>query len=475
MNFAGVLLLLACFQDPVPVPVPVPLTAYVSAAGDDTTGTAGNDAMPFRTVTTAAKVVGVTSILLKRGEEYPGPIPIKSGLMVGAYGEGPRPLIVLPASATSYQSRDPLVDWKVSDLDFYCRAADPAAYGATPPTNYALMTLRPVADVAYRGTFENCRWRFVIISCERPTANMDDLVTFRRCVVLDTYPIPGKGHMQGMYGAHMRLLLDGCVFDHCGWSATIPGSGATAFNHNVYLTECSGTVIRNCTSARPSSIGFKLTANATDATHYILLDDNLLLGCEIGIEASGNVFVPDRFINPVIQNNLLYELGRDPQPGRPIAWGIRCRGWLGGRCDSNVMLQSVFQGGNTWFLNMSEMNALESVTNNFCLGVNSAVPPTPSGMVWSNNRVQFDGQYATLPLSIMQAGSLKTPVFAAGVVTGDVVQPTPQFPADVLPLPWDEFILRIREQGQSGPWDESLDAETINAKVRKKLGVRKAA
>jgi hypothetical protein len=184
---------------------------------------------------------------------------------------------------------------------------------------------------------------------------------------------------------------------------------------------------------------------------------------------------------------------------RGVAWGVELRDWSGGFVANNVMLGEPGLP-NTFFLAFRGGFTGTRVEGNYCSGViastgtialdggpgqaitfrdnlfdvsdgialSSQAPPV--AIVWERN----DFEPVPLPSRAtrikLRAGTKPTPVGALQTLVGEPLPVLPDPTVD-LPLAWDEFLARVREQGQADAWDEALTASAINARVRAAVGI----
>lgn len=186
-------------------------------------------------------------------------------IVIGAYGEGPRPRletgattgIVLPAGADvshvailgiHFQAdfRDP------DSTRFRRSAAVPDISGIRVEGGTADVLIEDCAVESYMTNL-----RLNAMDDPEPIRN----VTLRRSSILDAYSITGE-HSQGLYadGVH-GLRLEENLFDHNGWSEGVDGAVASRFNHNVYFTTASsGLLARGNVFARGGNYGLQARA-----------------------------------------------------------------------------------------------------------------------------------------------------------------------------------------------------------------------
>jgi hypothetical protein len=224
-------------------------------------------------------------MLLKRGDVWNESLGVwtVSGrsaadpVVVGSYGTGPRPLLETGAQngVTIGMTSSPAINYvNFLGLNFYANSRDPAS---------------PVFSAAAAGT--GCYGFYIVarttglsiedcqigdyatnISVE-PYFGSTSNLTIRRSTILNAYSANGS-HSQGLYANGVRgLLLEGNVFDHNGWNASVPGAGATIFNHDAYLSsDNTGVVVRGNIFANASSHGLQARSGG-DVENNVFLND----------------------------------------------------------------------------------------------------------------------------------------------------------------------------------------------------------
>ena len=502
-------------KSPVPPGLPV---AFVAVDGNDATASLGYQDRPYRSIAAAWKALKPTNgaaagaIQFRRGEVFDEPLPLCSGLspdrpvLFGWWGDtqAPRPSLVV--DQWMLQHRTPWVHTSFDGLDFYGRGNDPALITAQP-TRECKINMRAQRAAPMILYFHDCTWRYVYLTIEcggEGVQNPASSVTLNRCKLLDAWPIAGENKCNLLASA-IKIVMDRCVVDRGGWIEDWQTRGygkPTAFNHGIYLADCSGSRITNSIFSRPSSYGCKLTANTLYSSHDVQVLNNLFLDGEQAIDIGGNVYGVDRFLRPNVSQNVFYNIGKTKRPDRGplgLAGGIRIWGWRDGVCSHNVMINDAegYVGINTFFLMAMESIGTTRFEGNVCTGVNSGsdgvvrIVGVPSQDlrfsdhildVESGTAIAFTGQpgrlgWESMAYEFPRAGRVVLVSLGAGTkpvdssvmraLAGQVAKPLPRKPDRVLPLPWAEYLSAIRAQGDSGkPWDESLEAPAINAAVR---------
>ncbi len=233
-------------------------------------------------------------------------------IVVGSYGSGARPLLETGAQdgvivgMTSARQVN-YVDF--IGLDFSANARDP---GSPDFTSAAAETGCYGFYMAARTTgltIEDCRISDYAtdISVEPYFGSVTNL-TIRRSEILDAYSANGS-HSEGLYANGVQgLVLQGNVFDHDGWNASVPGAEATIFNHDAYLSsDNSGVVVTDNIFADASSHGLQARSGGDIESNLFLNDPigmsfGLVNGSPVtpgGVSGivNGNVFIGAATIN----------------------------------------------------------------------------------------------------------------------------------------------------------------------------------
>lgn len=133
-------------------------------------------------------------------------------------------------------------------------------------------------------------------------------VTIRRSIVVDAYTATG-GNSQGLYAYGVNgLVLEGNLFDHNGWSESVPGAPATVYNHNIYLaSNTTNVIIKDNVIANAASHGLQARGggriennvfidNPIGLTFGVVKGASVMPGGVSGV-INGNVFLGTRTIN----------------------------------------------------------------------------------------------------------------------------------------------------------------------------------
>jgi hypothetical protein len=330
-------------------------------------------------------------------------------MVFGAYGgHKERPTLRLdwdtPGVYCSYLGFRHLV---LTGICFYADTRDPES-----PTYYVppgkrvdghagiLVLLRPESS-GENLLVEDCSFRFCMIHIAgRSIRNL----VIRRCLYLDSY-VPAGGHLMASGGC----LIEENVFDHVGWSEnprTHPLGRASMLVHSVYCCDLVGAIFRGNLFLRSSSIGIKLTATAPGSSRDVVVDNNLFVEGEIGISMGGNKYLPYRFVNPLIVNNVMLDLGRARPTGRDLGWGLSIENWDGGLVANNLFAHQASdkvlnayaiairgQGTRNVAVRDNVIHGLKTRSAGIVLGQGD---DKAGGIVLKDNLIQFPGRPSPL-------------------------------------------------------------------------------
>jgi hypothetical protein len=384
---------------------------YVSAAGNDTTGTVYNSTsnpdpfnptgaiQTFKTYAAAfthARTGYPDWILFKRGDTFYEAIGGKtqSGRsrsepsLIGAYGStGDSPLLKVGASdgiSIGYVNSSAITSEyiAVQGVRVYSQTRnpdDPEYTGSAGGVGISVFTYGSVnkaRNILIEGC--SCMYNSATLYAAGGSPWVQD-VDFRRNVIYCSYST--SGHAQGMWISYVNnLLLEENILDHNGWliqsrlSDNDKADGqATMFNHNIYTAGVTNATYRNNLIMRASSIGTKFTApDAAGNADYgsvdvkitnLVIGNNLYIDGEIGIGLAGNY--PDNHyavIAPTIRDNVFYNIGQSHPTNRALSWGIDLYGMNGGTLQGNLLLNSLTLD-NTFGVNLSEAENFEIFNN----------------------------------------------------------------------------------------------------------------
>ncbi len=303
---------------------------YVSSsAGLDTNDGLSPDT-PVQTIAAGEALIRNNSadwLLLKRGDTFDGGFGTwrMSGrssdepLLIGAYGDGDRPLI----------------DSGVLEGFF-------TDYGGSPVNNIALTGVHFVANTydGTNGTFETTGIRLLrqgqnyIIQDVKVEGYKDNIVLqgdgtgitnfeINRVISIDAYNHgnAGNGHAQGLYAYELTngLTIERSVFDHNGWNTT--NAPANVFNHDLYInTGAQNVIVRNNIISRGANNGLLLRAGGT-------VQDNLFLSNSVGAIVDNTA--------SIVTGNVV--IGSVPVPGAAQGVGFNIETDVSGEVANNIV------------------------------------------------------------------------------------------------------------------------------------------
>lgn len=283
--------------DPNTIPIP---GIHVSNSGSDETGD-GSRLLPFATLAHAISFMrdGTSDyLLLERGSKWTESLGhwTLSGLspsepmVIGAYGEGVRPLLQTgKGRGIIIFHNDPVNNLLISGLHFQAHT-----YVGTGGSS-GFSSLGLMADV----TIDNCFFEgyatgLMVQNFDGPITNF----TLRRSIIADSFDV--DKHSQGIYCEKVAgLLIEDCLFDHNGWNEDIFGAEPNKFNHNAYIqTDCTNVIFQRNISTRAASHGVQSRPGGT-------VKDNLFVDDPWALLWGGH----DSTVPGVITGNVILESG----------------------------------------------------------------------------------------------------------------------------------------------------------------------
>lgn len=251
-------------------------------------------------------------------------------MLIGSYGEGPRPVITAPFSDSTSGS---LANFAMVGIEFYAAERDPdhATFNPESKAN-GLRLLCNVNNL----TIEDCLyrlWRNNITIQSYKDAKISN-VKIHRSLILDNYPSP-KGHCQGLFCYRIKgLTLSENVFDGNGYNDRL-NRAATVFNQSAYIHECQDwTVIGNLIANRgnfgikASSDNDTLVGDGHGTTNWTIIGNAFvgLGGGMVSIEHSNGLVDGAKFgnRNGLVNANVTSDTGRDFGQSKQ-AIGIWCQ------------------------------------------------------------------------------------------------------------------------------------------------------
>lgn len=471
-------------------------TAQVYQAGDEAVG--GDATRPrgpirsFRTIAAAmAKVRNEYPdwVLLKRGDTWEDQnIVVESSgrsagepRVVGAYGTSPtRPVLLGKDSQTSITvGRGTGTQYVVvTGIELHQSFMDPdspnyhkGAWALRRDQNENNKSVVLIWSGKTTGTnpgikdilVEDCMLRFSQLIC-KGDALMTNVV-FRRNLVLDHYS--PNGHTMGFAGVHASILLEECIFDHCGWLLQrVPANDgkkgkASMKSHNTYFPQMYSTIFRDNVFLRASSIHNKFTCNVGSAgVKDVWVDNNLYVEGEICVGMGGNTPGPLRWVNCKILNNVMLDIGRSQPTGRNLAWYIFPTDWDGGEIAGNLFLRQrskavtnviglkVYCGVRPLPDQIHTRNLL--IRGNVFHGLNNAAaaliikdPHHMKNITFADNMFQF----TDVPSTLVATDALSPELKFRNNIYDSAAAPETWFMVGEKPLSFEQWVKESGEQG----------------------------
>lgn len=183
-------------------------------------------------------------------------------LVIGSYGEGPRPTIRAQQTVLNlYGNAALLHDVLISGIRFVAVGRNPDAPDFNPagPAGLAVRIVRPV----HRLTIQDCRFEFfqgnLALTGDVRLGRLNE-ITLRRCLVLNSWTTGGATTGQGLYADKVDgLTIEDCVFDHNGWNERVPGAVPNIYRHNIYISHDTSDVrVRGNVLAHAGSHGVQM-------------------------------------------------------------------------------------------------------------------------------------------------------------------------------------------------------------------------
>jgi len=321
------------FEWTVVEPSPDTRLVFVSAsAGDDeNSGLYAN--LPVRTIEKGKSLLRdgyPDHLLLKRGDVWEDESfgrwklsgrSSEEPMVVGAYGEGARPLVRTGTANRGFWLDGGQVVEHVTIMGIELHAHTYVGEGGAEA---GILFLGGgvgvvIEDCLIRGYKDN-------VVLNGFGGELKD-VTVRGCVIVDAFST--IAHAQGFYASDAHgILVEGCVFDHNGWSEEVAGADPTVFNHNVYIQmSCSDVIVRNNVIMNGASHGVQLRPGG-------VCEDNLILYNAIGVLAGNAGDAPP--VEVAIRGNVIM-FADDIAPDKPRGMGIDLQHVKRGTVTGNVL------------------------------------------------------------------------------------------------------------------------------------------
>ncbi|MEM9882166.1 MAG: right-handed parallel beta-helix repeat-containing protein [Planctomycetota bacterium] len=252
---------------------------YVAEDGDN-----NNDGLsperPMRTAYEAYKKLRNGKpdwLLFKAGDTFRGNLGSvnKSGrskdepMLIGVYGEGPRPIMESPRDTWAFKAfTAPGDHLAIVGLHIVAVNRIPDRPGFNPNMDTAVWRQGGITFLGDTKDFliEDCileYFQFAIVVQGNDHFGFAQDVRIRRTSVLNCY-----GHWNADIGGHSSgaylswidgLLIEECVWDSNGFNERVDGASRTKFNHNIYIqTSAKNCVVRDSIITNGSAHGLQL-------------------------------------------------------------------------------------------------------------------------------------------------------------------------------------------------------------------------
>lgn len=194
-------------------------------------------------------------LLFKRGDTFSGSFgrfeysgqSEDAPLVIGAYGEGPRPKFLT--------GNDPAFNLAGNDTRKHIAIT---SLHMEPGTGHPSGGIRIVTGSVEDVLIEDCYIKEYSVNVLVQGENGDTIenVRLRRNILLDAM---GTTHSQAIYASHIEgLLVEGNIIDRNGWDHRVGRSDATIFAHNCYIQRSVfGLVFKDNVVMRASSHGLQ--------------------------------------------------------------------------------------------------------------------------------------------------------------------------------------------------------------------------
>lgn len=295
---------------------------YVSTSTGSDTNRGDTIEEPVRSLERALQQVRSGTgdwLLLRAGDTWEDNFGVleKSGasgkhpFLIGAYGEGPRP-VIRPGDKAALRVLNKRVE-HVAIVGLRFEAPEnPIAKRASGMSLLGPLDDMLIEDCVFQGFAMNLNMN----AYAGPVRN----IRLRRTFILDSlnlgedhYEIK-SGHSSGLFANKIEgLSIEECVFDQNGWREGVKGAERSKFNHNVYIQfNCSDVIFRKSISARASNSAIMVRCGG-------IVEDNLVLASPSAIAIGSNKGDGIMYRGTVRNNVILHstDLGESGQ-----GWGI---------------------------------------------------------------------------------------------------------------------------------------------------------
>ncbi len=238
-------------------------------------------------------------VLLRRGDTWSGPsveLTLSTAvgtqaqpIVVGAYGTGAAPVLDRTAEGTIITVRGAYTVPATAWVQFeHLRLTTTAAPGNRP---IGVLILESYRDTdPHNITFADCE----IDHLKHGLTLYEEGHVIERCHIHDNFGIaPETGHTQGIYTSGNDMTIRDCLFEN-------NGKPDSWFDHNLYISHGSGTVIERNT-IRSSLDGIKVRGCSNTVVRDNVIHDMNLGAISVGGDDSSSIE------NVTIERNLVYD------------------------------------------------------------------------------------------------------------------------------------------------------------------------
>ena len=423
---------------------------YVSSSSGDDSNDGLSVGAPKKTLSNAVGKLRdgyPDQLRLKRGDRWAGEtlqsVRLLSGrsfderLVVGAYGDGPRPILDVRSEAYDLDGST-TSNLVFVGIDFYAGVRDPSSVdwpGIDALSNFNGLRLVGSGENIL---IEDCRFRFfgdaIIVEGFGSGDPRFRNFSIRRSIVQHSW-LPGSYSdpenkvtiSNGMYVTGTDgILIEECLFDQNGYLDSVPNAGPNMFNHNIYLQYTnSGTLVRGNFITRASAHGIQMRSLG-------LCEDTFFAQNAVNVNFTGVSPPTHEFTDAigrynVIEEGTLMDPANSDWPRSSAVWAMHIE----------------FDRHAIW-----TRNIIANRTDN---GVNSAfhIAATASADLIDNIVYEWDSSYDTVNPNWID------PERSAG-----------SYYASLGGVPsLDAFIGTAAERGAL-EWDEAYTAYAVNAYIR---------
>ena len=340
-------------------------------------------------------------------------------MVIGSYGSGARPTIDTGTSSGMVLGKSAATQVSYLDvlgLHFDSSGRDPALT-SSPAGGTNVTGINALSGTNI--TIENCLFQDYTVNVNfqdyyGPVKN----VSFRRNVDIDSYSTSSSFHSQGLYATGVSsLLIEGNVFDHDGWNASVSGAGATIYNHDCYLSsDNTSVVVDNNIFSQASATGLQdrpggivvnnvFINDAVDMTFGLVNGASTTVGGVSGVVV-GNVFIGGANTGSTPQGIGL-EIGNiRAHSGTLIANNIFSQGEAGAG-PAMVLEAGIAQSNPSGSVGINDLMIVSNTFYSWTIGIDVAGGLTPGGTgLTALNRVSFtNNQFENITKAAVENGS----------------------------------------------------------------------